>query len=98
MKPSGEAAVAEAQANGQWDSAYASSGSRAVPEDFEAALNLRPQARAAFDTLSSQNRFAFVYRLSTAKKPETRQARITEFLRMLENGETFYPTKTKESL
>lgn len=94
MRKPGLAAIEMAKQSGQWDAAYQPVSSRAVPEDFEAALVASPKARQFFDSLTSQNRFAFVFRVSTAKKPETRQQRITEFLRMLENGEVFYPKKT----
>jgi len=91
MRKPGELAVEEAKRSGQWDSAYQSSKNRAIPEDFEKALNTNKKAKEFFDSLGSQNRFAFVFRISTAKKVETRQKRLTEYIRMLENGEVFYP-------
>ena len=93
MKAPGEAAVEEAMKSGQWDSAYQPISSRAIPEDFEAALDSNKQAKAFFETLGSQNRYSFVFRISTAKNPETRKQKIADFVRMLENGEVFHPKK-----
>jgi uncharacterized protein YdeI (YjbR/CyaY-like superfamily) len=91
MRPAGLAAVEAAKVSGQWQAAYQPTRSRELPPELEEALALSPRARAFFDTLTSQNRFAFVFRTATAKKPETRLRRVKEFIRMLENGEVFYP-------
>ncbi len=95
MRKSGESAIEEAKKSGQWEAAYQSTKSREIPEDFEKALNSNKKAKDFFDSLGSQNRFAFVFRISTAKKAETRQKRLNEFIRMLENGEVFYPKNVK---
>lgn len=89
MQESGLVHVRAAQADGRWAAAYASS-EMTVPEDFLAALAERPAAKAFFETLNKQNRYAIAYRLQTAKKPETRQKRLEQFLDMLEKGEKFY--------
>ena len=65
----------------------------AVPEDLAAALAGEPKARATFETLSSQNRYAVLYRVHSAKRPETRSRRIEQFVAMLARGETMYPQK-----
>ena len=91
MRPPGEFAVEEAKKSGQWDSAYQPGKSREIPEDFEKALNSNEKAKDSFDSLDSQNRFSFAFRISTAKKAETRQKRLNEYIRMLENGEVFHP-------
>lgn len=91
MQAPGVAAIEAAQQSGQWAAAYQPTRSREIPPELEQALSLSPQARAFFDTLGSQNRFAFVFRVSTAKKAETRAKRVQEFIRMMENGEVFYP-------
>jgi uncharacterized protein YdeI (YjbR/CyaY-like superfamily) len=93
MRPAGLAAVDAAKDSGQWESAYQPTSSREIPEDLEKALNGNTKAREFFDSLGSQNRFAFVFRVSTAKKAETRKKRIEEYIRMMENGEVFYPKK-----
>ncbi|KXI27589.1 YdeI/OmpD-associated family protein [Paraglaciecola hydrolytica] len=90
MQESGLAHCRAAQADGRWQAAYAPSSEMVVPEDFLAALSSRPNAKAFFDTLNRQNLYAIVYRLQTAKKPETRQKRFDKLLNMLENEEKLY--------
>lgn len=82
--------VRAAQADGRWEAAYAPPSEMTVPEDFLAALEERPAAKAFFETLNKQNRYAIAYRLRTAKKPETRQKRLEQFLDMFEKGEKLY--------
>ena len=47
-----------------------------VPEDFAAALDAAPIARAAFDALSYSNKSAYVIAVRDAKTAETRRRRI----------------------
>ena len=89
MQEPGMVHVREAQADGRWDAAYASS-EMTVPEDFLAALEQRPKAKAFFETLNRQNLYAIGYGLQAAKKPETRQKRFDKFLDMLENENKLY--------
>jgi uncharacterized protein YdeI (YjbR/CyaY-like superfamily) len=91
MKPAGLRAVEEAKADGRWDAAYDSSTTATVPEDLMRALDRSPKARAFFDTLDRQNRYAILYRIHDAKRPETRAARIEKFLEMLQRGEKPLP-------
>ncbi len=91
MKPAGLKEVERAKADGRWDRAYDSPSTAAPTEDFEAALNNSPRAKAAFASLDSRNRYAFLFRVQTAKKPETRAKRIALFVKMLENGEKIHP-------
>jgi len=44
-----------------------------------------------FAGLGSQNRYAIIYRLHDAKRPETRARRLAKFVAMLEAGETIHP-------
>lgn len=90
MLPAGLAAVKRAKENGQWDKAYAPASSITVPPDLEAALKKNNKARDFFATLKGSNRYAFLHRLHTAKKAETRARRLEQFIGMLERGETFY--------
>jgi uncharacterized protein YdeI (YjbR/CyaY-like superfamily) len=46
-----------------------------------------------FNILSSQNRYAVLYRIHTAKRSDTRQRRIQQFVAMLGRGETIHPQK-----
>jgi uncharacterized protein YdeI (YjbR/CyaY-like superfamily) len=90
MRPPGLAEVERAKADGRWDAAYAGQKSITVPEDLERELDARPNAKAFFAQLSSQNRYAILYRLQDAKKPETRARRLAKFVAMLEAGEAIY--------
>jgi uncharacterized protein YdeI (YjbR/CyaY-like superfamily) len=91
MRPAGLAEVQRAQADGRWDAAYEGQRSIAVPDDLRRELDARPEARAFFAELSSQNRYAILYRLQDAKKPETRAQRLAKFVAMLEAGERIHP-------
>ncbi len=91
MRRPGLEAVEVARQNGQWDSAYDSPGVSSVPPDLRGALNASPRAKAFFSTLNSSNRYAILWRLQTAKKPETRQKRLTQFVAMLERHEKLHP-------
>jgi uncharacterized protein YdeI (YjbR/CyaY-like superfamily) len=85
--------VERARADGRWAAVYAGSGGIEVPPDLAAALAAEPKARAMFEILSSQNRYALLYRIETAKRPETRRRRIEQFVAMLARGETVHPQK-----
>ena len=91
MKPAGLKEVERAQADGRWDKAYDGSRNIAVPDDLQAALAAEPTAAAFFKTLSSQNRYAVLFRIHHAKKPETRARRIQTFVQMLARHETLHP-------
>jgi uncharacterized protein YdeI (YjbR/CyaY-like superfamily) len=90
MKPAGQAEIDAAKTDGRWRSAYDSPSNATVPEDFLAALAQDPKARAFFDSLNKANLYAIAYRLQTAKKPETRERRMTLILAMLSRGESFH--------
>ena len=83
MKPSGLATIKRAKQDGRWDAAYDSPSASKVPEDFQAALEKNPKAKQFFGTLNKANAYAFSWRIQTAKKPETRKARIKKFIEML---------------
>lgn len=91
MRPAGLREVERAKANGRWEAAYAGARTAAVPEDLADALAANPAARTFFDTLSSANRYAILYRVGDAKKPETRARRIENFVTMLAEGKTIHP-------
>jgi len=91
MKPAGLAAVERAKQKGQWEAAYDSQSRASVPGDFQAALDRNPKAKAFFATLNSANRYAVLWRIQTAKKAETRDKRIEQFIGMLERGEKLHP-------
>ena len=91
MRPAGVAEVERAKADGRWEAAYAGQKSSTVPDDLQRELDAHPIAKASFAELNSQNRYAILYRLQDAKKPETRARRLAKFVAMLEAGETIYP-------
>jgi uncharacterized protein YdeI (YjbR/CyaY-like superfamily) len=91
MHPSGRAELQRARADGRSDAAYAGSATIEVPPDLEAALAAEPRAHEMFGRLSRQNRYAILYRIGNAKRAETRERRIKQFVEMLTRGETLYP-------
>jgi uncharacterized protein YdeI (YjbR/CyaY-like superfamily) len=91
MRPSGLAAVEQAKANGSWERAYAGARSITVPDDLQRALDAEPAAAAFFATLDGANRYAVLYRIGDARKPETRARRIETFVAMLARGEKLHP-------
>lgn len=95
MHPAGIAEVERAKADGRWGAAYASSATSEVPADLAAALAAQPRAKAMYEILSRQNRYAVLYRIGSAKQPETRARRVEQFVAMLARGETVYPQKRK---
>jgi uncharacterized protein YdeI (YjbR/CyaY-like superfamily) len=90
MRPAGLAEVEAAKADGRWDAAYAGQRAATVPDDLERELQRNRAAGEFFATLDSANRYAILYRLQEAKKPETREKRLRKFIAMLERGETIH--------
>jgi uncharacterized protein YdeI (YjbR/CyaY-like superfamily) len=95
MEPPGRAEVERAKRDGRWDRAYAGARAATVPPDLARALARAPRARAFFETLDSANRYAILYRVETAKLPETRARRIEDFVGMCARGETLHPPRRK---
>jgi uncharacterized protein YdeI (YjbR/CyaY-like superfamily) len=91
MQPAGLLAVKRAKEDGRWEAAYQGQSSIQVPADLAEALAAEPRALAMFDILTSQNRYAVLYRIDSAKRADTRAQRITRFVEMLARGETVYP-------
>jgi uncharacterized protein YdeI (YjbR/CyaY-like superfamily) len=90
MKPAGLEQVELAKADGRWDAAYASPANAEIPADLQAELDANPKAAAFWETLNKSNRFAILYQLQDAKKPETRARRLAKFVGMLERAEKLY--------
>ena len=90
MQPGGLREIERAKADGRWDAAYDAPSTATVPDDLRAALDANPDAAAMFATLSSQNRFAILFRIHDAKRPETRARRIDQFVTMLSEGRALY--------
>ena len=95
MHPAGVAEIERAKADGRWAAAYPGSQEIEVPPELAAALSADPTALAMFEALSSQNRYAILYRLRTAKRAETRARLLEGFVAMLARGETIYPQRKR---
>lgn len=91
MRPAGMAEVEAAKTDGRWEAAYAGQATAEVPGDLQRELDASPVAREFFAGLNSANRYAILYRLEDAKKPETRERRLHRFVAMLERGEKIHP-------
>lgn len=90
MHTAGLQEVERARADGRWAAAYAGPATIKVPADLERELQANARAKSMFSRLTSQNRYAILYRIQAAKRKETRARRITEFIAMLGRGETVH--------
>lgn len=95
MHPAGLAEVERAKSDGRWEAAYAGQAAMEVPDDLAAALAASPPATAMFEILTKQNRYAVLLRIHSAKRADTRERRINQFVEMLARGETVYPQRRK---
>lgn len=95
MHPSGVLAVEAAKADGRWEAAYAGPASADLPEDLRAALDANAAAKTMFDGLTSQNRFALIFRIGQLKTAAARTRRIETYVEMLARGETIHPQERK---
>ena len=90
LTPAGLAAVEGAKAQGRWATAYEGARTAEMPPDFMAALAKHNQAKAFFETLNKTNRYAIYFRVTTAKKPQTRAKRIADLVALLGRGEKLH--------
>jgi uncharacterized protein YdeI (YjbR/CyaY-like superfamily) len=95
MQPPGHAQVEAAKADGRWDAAYDGARTATMPDDLQAALAANAPAAAFFATLDASNRYAVLWRVQTALKPETRQRRIAQLVDRLARGEAIHLFKPK---
>lgn len=91
MRPAGLREVERARADGRWEAAYDPPSKVTVPEDLQRRLDANPRAAESFAALNSTNRYAILYNVHDARRPETRARRIEKYVRMLEAGEKPYP-------
>ena len=91
MEEPGLREVERARADGRWDAAYEGPRTATVPPDLAPELRRNPGARTFFEGLDSQNRYAILYRLQAAKRPETRERLLSTFVEMLARGEKLHP-------
>jgi uncharacterized protein YdeI (YjbR/CyaY-like superfamily) len=87
------AEVEAAKSDGRWATAYESQAKAETPHDLAEALALDEAANRFFETLDRANRYAIIYRVNGAKRPETRAKRIAQFVGMLARGETIHPLR-----
>jgi uncharacterized protein YdeI (YjbR/CyaY-like superfamily) len=97
MQPAGLREIERAKADGRWEAAYDSAKTAVVPADLKKALAKSAEAKGFFATLDSANRYAILYRIQTAKKAETRLARIEQYVAMLARQEKLHPLLGKKS-
>ncbi len=90
MQAPGHRQIEAAKADGRWARAYDGARTSAVPDDFLAALEAEPRAKAFFATLNASNRYAILWRIQTAVKAETRSRRIAQLVEKLERGEVIH--------
>jgi uncharacterized protein YdeI (YjbR/CyaY-like superfamily) len=91
MQPAGLRQVELAKSDGRWERAYESQSKITIPDDFQHELVNNPEAQDFFNTLDSANRYAFLFRIHAAKKPETRSAKIQKFVEMLHQHQKLHP-------
>ncbi len=91
MQPAGLRQVELAKSDGRWKRAYESQSKITIPDDFQSELDKNPKAKDFFSTLDSANRYAFLFRIHAAKKPETRSAKIQKFVEMLNQQQKLHP-------
>jgi uncharacterized protein YdeI (YjbR/CyaY-like superfamily) len=91
MQPAGLEQVLKAQQDGRWDAAYEGQRTATVPDDLQRELDGNTEAKAFFATLDSANRYAILYRLQDAKRPETRARRLAKYVAMLGAHEKLHP-------
>ncbi len=88
IRPSGQAEIDAAKADGRWERAYASPSNIQVPEDFQKALAKNKEAKTFFGALNKSQRYSFLWRIETTKRAETRQRKIAQFIDLLKNHKT----------
>lgn len=91
MRSAGQREVEAARADGRWDAAYDGQRASTVPDDLQEALAANPAAAAFFNSISSVNRYAIVYRIGSVKRAETRARKVAQYVQMLAEHKTIHP-------
>ena len=86
MAPPGRVKIAAAKKDGSWSKLDAVEA-LALPPDLAAALTGRPGAAAAFDAFPRSVKRGILEWIGTAKRPETRAARIADTAEKAAKGE-----------
>lgn len=87
MMPAGMAKIEIAKQNGQWDQTDQPRIQFEMPAEFQAALEQHLKAQEFFNTLTKTDQKQYNTWIATAKRPETRENRITESIELLEMGQ-----------
>lgn len=82
MTPAGLESIAIAKQNGSWSILDAVEELQ-IPDDLKAAFDTRPGSEDFFMSLSKSVRKIILYRITFAKRPESRLKRIIEFVEQL---------------
>jgi uncharacterized protein YdeI (YjbR/CyaY-like superfamily) len=81
MHPSGLTKIKRAKEDGSW-TALDDVENCIVPQDLQLAFKANPQAEKYYESFSRTYRKSYLYWLNEAKRPQTRQARISEIIRL----------------
>jgi uncharacterized protein YdeI (YjbR/CyaY-like superfamily) len=87
MTEIGMAKIEIAKQNGQWDQPDLARIQFEMPAEFQTALQQLPKAQEFFNTLTKTDQKQIITWIATAKRLETREKRINEALRLLENSQ-----------
>ncbi len=90
MRPAGLRVVERAKDDGTWDAGYGGAASSEVPDDLERALAANPRASKTFALLDKANRYSILYRVTAARRPDTRARRIERLVDKLAQGNVIH--------
>jgi uncharacterized protein YdeI (YjbR/CyaY-like superfamily) len=91
MRPAGLREIETAKSDGRWQRAYDGQRAAVVPDDLRQALDANQAASEFFETISSGNRYAILYRINAVKRAETRARKIAQYVQMLAEHKTIHP-------
>lgn len=87
MMPAGLAAIERAKQNGSWETLTVSdqhAAANTIPTDLAEMFKHNKKAGLHFQQFSTSIRKQFLYWIDSAKRPETRKARLLQTVRMAE--------------
>ena len=92
MKKSGLEKVEFAKQNGIWDQVISPPViDLSLPEELKQAFKMNNQAAAFFESLAKSHKKEYLLWIKTAKRPETRERRVNETIKMLNEGKKLGP-------
>lgn len=87
MMPAGLTAIQRAKENGSWETLTVSdqqAATKTIPKDLAVMFENNPKANTNFQAFSTSIRKQFLSWIDSAKRPETRKARLEQTMRMAE--------------